>query len=84
MKTLEIVCSNCGKKQKIKCTRTGMLSKIEDVVDKGWGSCGSALYCPECTKTWADRNGNRPMSGKNNTIYRIWDMATDVMMQHEE
>ena len=79
MNNLEIQCSSCGNRQKISLSRTGMLSKIEKVIDSGWNNCGGVLYCPECTRTWADRNGDRPMGGKVNTLNIIWRMAFDYM-----
>ncbi len=34
----------------------------------GWNSYGSALYCPECSATWDERNKGRPLTGQENTI----------------
>ncbi len=59
---LDITCSNCGERESV----PNLLSAIDAVSDR-WGSCGNALYCPECTRTWFERN-QKPMGGKQNTF----------------
>ena len=69
MGIVTLQCSCCGKRRSVVYTAFNLASIIND----GWGSYGSALYCPKCTRTWEDRNGtNRPMPGKFNTL-RIID-----------
>lgn len=63
-KELSIQCSNCGCHQSFAHDTTFPAS----VPNAGWGSFGRALYCPECTKTWNDRNPGRPMANKTNTM----------------
>lgn len=61
---LDIQCSNCGCHQSFNYDDT-----FPNTVPKaGWGSFGRALYCPECTKTWSDRNPGRPMANNANTM----------------
>lgn len=62
-----IECSNCGKRADISKKK---VSEIESVID-GWGSYGNALYCPECTRTWKDRNGDKPMADQSHTFFVI-------------
>ena len=65
-----ITCSNCGKRRRLNSVR---MFGVETVNAK-WGSCGSALYCPECTKTWYERN-DKPMSDSINTINVLYNIA---------
>lgn len=58
----EIMCSNCGKTESIH----NSLVEISEVAEK-WGSFGGVLYCPECVKTWHERN-KKPMSDFKNTF----------------
>jgi hypothetical protein len=65
---VRITCSNCGAHENIGP------SKITDAVLRGWGSYGSALYCPECTKTWDERNKGRPMASALHTTQRLYEL----------
>ena len=60
--TLNIMCSNCGKTESVH----NSLDEIAKVAER-WGSFGCALYCPECVKTWNERN-SKPMSDYKNTF----------------
>lgn len=74
--TINIQCSCCGNHRKLSN------EKIQDTVDfikSGWGSCGSALYCPECSKTWEERNGSRKMADEKNTFFVIMRLFYDKM-----
>lgn len=62
---MEISCSNCGKSEKFPYSASNVL---RTVYNQGWGSYGSALYCPECSKTWNERNKGRPQPGPDHTI----------------
>lgn len=62
-----IQCSNCGQHQSFDYD----FEFPKSALDAGWGSFGRAVYCPNCVKTWGDRNPGRPMSGKTNTITAI-------------
>lgn len=42
--------------------------RVIEATRKGWNSYGSALYCPECSATWDERNKKKPLSGPENTI----------------
>ena len=65
---IAVQCSNCGAHTTVMGGRS-RYSHILHLVDKEhWGSCGSALYCPKCTETWKERNGDRTMSDRDNTI----------------
>lgn len=63
---MQIQCSRCGK---IKSFRYTVLNTMK-LIDEGWGSYGRVLYCPECTKTWNERN-DKPMAGAMNTAHNI-------------
>lgn len=73
---ITIQCSNCGKRRRVSTNNPDGLIKL---VRQGWNSCGSALYCLECSKTWKDRNGDRPMAGAQNTIHLITLQAARAM-----
>lgn len=61
-------CSNCGAKRRV--SNRGM-QYTGNAIRQGWGSYGSALYCPECSKTWDKRNPGRPMASTANTFWVI-------------
>lgn len=63
-----IECSNCGKHRNFPKTD---FDEIDNAINEGWGSYGGVLYCPHCTATWAERNGNKPMADKGNTFRNI-------------
>lgn len=63
-----ITCSNCGNHRRISNKKMEYTVKA---INDGWGSFGAALYCPECSKTWDDRNPGRPMPGERNTFFVI-------------
>lgn len=69
-----IMCSNCGKTRRMSTNRMPGASTVR----AGWGSCGSALYCPECTRTWSNRN-EKPMSTDLNTCELVNRAANDVL-----
>lgn len=60
-----IQCSCCGRKHSFSYSAGNVLCAV---YTHGWGSFGSALYCPECSNSWDDRNKNRPQPGPDNTI----------------
>lgn len=64
---IDIQCSCCGHHEKV----SNSVDAVSKKIFKGWGSCGSALYCPECSKEWPKRNGDRPMADERNTFIVI-------------
>lgn len=60
---IEIMCSCCGFRKTI----PNSIGAIDDTCNEGWNSFGSALYCPECVRTWHERN-SKPLAGKQNTF----------------
>ncbi len=68
---MTITCSNCGASYSFHYC-AGNVSNA--VLNRGWGSFGAALYCPECSKTWNMRNKGRKMPGPENTIRVIDEM----------
>lgn len=64
---LTIMCSRCG------CTEdlTYTPEQLDAAITKGWNSYGRALYCPECSRTWHDRN-TKELAGRTHTIGVIW------------
>lgn len=58
---MRITCSNCGLSVYFRTTS----GNIRKYIKAGWGSFGSALYCPECTKTWHERNTHELASDRN-------------------
>ena len=65
---VDIQCSCCGSHAWVD---TKTVQSAVDVIKSGWGSCGTALYCPKCTATWHERNGDREMADEKNTFYQI-------------
>ena len=66
-----LTCSNCGELREV--SASGSRAYYREIIWDGWGSCGSALYCPECTRTW-DRRNKKPMSDDINTILVIQEI----------
>lgn len=79
--TIDIMCSACGYHEKLSNEK---IDDSVDVIKRGWGSCGSALYCPECTKAWSDRNGNRKMADERNTFVLIMRLFFDAINDAKE
>ena len=50
---MRLTCSNCGYAKSFTNTGREILSRLVE----GWNSVGSAMYCPECVRTWESRNG---------------------------
>ena len=59
---MTIQCSCCGSTEDLSYGA----EEIDAVIEKGWNSFGRALYCPECSRTWYQRNA-KDLSGKGNT-----------------
>lgn len=68
---VRIYCSRCGNRRRLS-TKGGSEDALA-AIRAGWGSCGNALYCPKCTKTWNERN-SKPMAGTVNTLANIGDV----------
>lgn len=62
---MKIYCSCCGSTHSFRYSAQNVLRAVYTL---GWGSYGSVLYCPKCTRTWDERNPGRPMPGPDNTI----------------
>lgn len=68
---VRLICSCCGAGKTVDYTVTDILK----AVNEGWDSFGDALYCPDCVKTWEERNGkNKKLWGKEHTIKEIDEM----------
>ena len=65
---VDIQCSNCGRIDRV----SYRMDCITHTIKKGWNSFGNALYCPNCSKTWNERNKDKSLAGNWNTI-RIID-----------
>ena len=46
-------CSNCGKAEQTRA----MLGIPDGMFYAGYRAHGDVLYCPDCVKTWKERNG---------------------------
>lgn len=53
---MKILCSRCGNTHSFRYSAENVGAAVYEM---GWGSYGSALYCPECSKTWDERNKGR-------------------------
>lgn len=66
---VKITCSCCGAHRRISNKK---MEYTVNAIKAGWGSYGSALYCPKCSRTWEQRNGKeRPMADERNTFVVI-------------
>lgn len=75
---IDIMCSCCGNHETVSNRK---VSNSIHLIKRGWGSCGSALYCPECTRTWKERNGDRPMADERNTFFVILNLFMDALRE---
>lgn len=71
---ITLQCSNCGSSRTI---RNSMQSALK-CVKEGWGSFGSAFYCPDCVKTWYERN-DKPLSDRNDTFLRVMNKLLEQL-----
>ena len=78
--TIDIMCSCCGNHQKLSNER---ISDTADLIHSGWGSYGSSLYCPECSKSWQERNDDRPMADERNTFFLIMKLFLEEKQRGE-
>lgn len=77
-----VTCSRCGNHRMISNKK---VEYTVEVIKEGWNSFGTALYCPECSKTWKKRNGeNRPLAGEKNTFFLIMNklLSSKEGMKH--
>lgn len=65
---ITITCSCCGNHKNVSNEK---MEYTVNAIKEGWGSYGSALYCPECSASWDERNPGRPMSDEKNTFWLI-------------
>lgn len=78
MSKTTITCSRCGhRSEEVERNQ----SSAEDLVSEGWGSYGSAVYCPTCTESWAERNPGRPLSNALATVLTITSRMLDEAEQ---
>ena len=75
---ITIQCSNCGSSRTIRNSMQSAINCVED----GWGSFGSAFYCPDCVKTWDERN-DKPLSGKNYTFLMVMNKLLEQYKNDE-
>lgn len=65
---MRILCGRCGADYAFYYCAANVHNAV---YNQGWGSFGAALYCPECSKTWDERNKGKPMAGARETISLI-------------
>ena len=63
---MTLICSNCGEKRTVET-----IPEVKKVVWEGWRAVGDAEYCPECSRTWKDRNGREIPSSETSSYWRI-------------
>lgn len=59
---MRIVCSNCGRSATLKPRGFN----VSELLDKGWRCYSVNLYCPECSKTWNERN-DKPLGSRDDS-----------------
>ena len=70
---MEIYCSRCGNHEMILRSVRGVKAKSK----KGWRSFGSGIYCPECTRTWKERN-DKELNTVEETNERIYERLLKI------
>lgn len=81
--SFQITCSRCGNRsRKFRYEVPHIYYAPEEIVKAGWGSFGSAFYCPKCARTWEKRNGkDRPLWGNDHTIQRCLENMVRELLQ---
>ena len=72
-----VQCSHCGYHFEV----SPMLGIAEGMYYNGYRAVGDAVYCPDCVKTWKDRNGEK----KENTEWHnivVWRNSADVVEKY--
>lgn len=64
---IHITCSCCGKHRRISDNHP---EQAVSAARAGWRSHGTALYCPDCVKTWHERN-TKALCNELDTCERI-------------
>ena len=67
---MRLICSCCGRSDTIK----PLGWNVSDLLDKGWRSYSSNPYCPECSKTWHERN-DKPLGNRGDTYALLHELA---------
>ena len=57
------------------------IPEAEQVVREGWRVVGDAEYCPECSRTWEDRNGREIPSSETISFIK---MATLMVVKERK
>lgn len=66
MREATIQCSSCGAHIKLK-------HSFIEIVQEGWGSCGTAVYCPQCVQEFKRITPDRKMNSEAGTIQAAID-----------
>lgn len=81
---MQISCSCCGhrsRKYTFDAARQILSKAPDEIIRAGWDSFGSAYYCPDCARTWEERNGkDRPLWGDAHTRERLLETMVDTLM----
>ena len=74
-----ITCSNCGNKRSWVWNRFEY-PNAKNAIREGWGSYSVNLYCPACSASWIERNGDdKPMNSKLQTLDIVWsELASQI------
>lgn len=80
-----IQCSNCGRSYVFYWNKYEYPNPSE-AIRNGWGSYSNNLYCPKCTKSWEERNGeDKPMNSKFATLDIMWGyLASQIQPVEDE
>ena len=76
---MQVQCSRCGKRKSFSYT----VMSVAKLIESGWGSYGNVLYCPECSRTWHDRN-DKEMANSWNTVRIIDERHMQLSRQKGE
>lgn len=74
--TIKLRCSNCGDCREL----TSTVDDTVDSVKEGWGSYSTNLYCPQCSRTWKERNFTE-MNGEDVTFKIIMNMIYEALKE---
>jgi len=70
---MKIYCSRCGTSETVSRSVDGVKSKTK----KGWRTYGGVIYCPECVKSWKERN-SKELNTAEETNTWIYERLLDI------
>lgn len=76
---MTLMCSNCGEEKTVET-----ILEVTKVIEDGWRTVGDANYCPECSRTWKDRNGREIPSSETGSYWMVLRIYMAEYLEEEK